>query len=58
MTTPGKAKLIADESSRDLDAGLDKVEAGRRAEKQDEAQAERDPGAEHEPAGPDDAQRR
>jgi hypothetical protein len=42
MTTPGKAKLIADETSRDLDAGLDKVHAeGERDGTTDEAHAER-----------------
>jgi hypothetical protein len=56
MTTPGKAKLIADESARDLDAGLEKETGKHRAER-DEAQAERDPGRDHEPAGDDETRR-
>ena len=54
MTTPGKAKLIADQSARDLDAGLDRVDAPADTGHQDEAHAERNPGQEHEPAGDDD----
>jgi hypothetical protein len=58
MTTPGKAKLVADESARDLDAGLDRAAAGEHTGMKDEAQVEREPERDHDPAGDDETQRR